>query len=132
MLELKFSMNAKIRNFTCLAIALFAGVLSLFAQQSPPTSKSPQAPVSIIAGPPAVKTSGLYTAVATGGSGTGALVWELGSDSTADGAGIDPVTGVVKFAGPGTVVFHVYRAGDDNYDQSAPTADFTLTVLPDN
>jgi hypothetical protein len=68
-----------------------------------------------------------YTATATGGTGTGALVWALGTGSTASNAAIDPVTGVVNADSSGTVVIHVYRAGDTNYNDSAVTADKTIT-----
>jgi uncharacterized repeat protein (TIGR03803 family) len=69
-----------------------------------------------------------YTATATGGSGTGAIVWTLATGSTAKGAAINASTGVVTFTGTGTVLFNAYRAADANYNQSATTANFTLTV----
>ncbi len=69
-----------------------------------------------------------YTATATGGNGSGALVWALGTGSTAAGAAINPSTGAVTTSGLGTVVFKVYRLGDTNFNQSATTADFTLGV----
>ena len=71
-----------------------------------------------------------YSAAALGGSGTGALSWTLGPGSTAPGAAINSSTGVVSFTGAGTVVFNAYRAADSNYNQSASTADFALTVTP--
>jgi hypothetical protein len=71
-----------------------------------------------------------YTATATGGNGGGALSWALGSGSTVPGAAIDPATGVVTANSSGTVVFNVTRAGDTNYNPSATTANFTLTVNP--
>ena len=79
-----------------------------------------------------------YTATATGGTGTGAIVWALGSGSTAPAAAINASTGAVTSSGPGTVVFHASRAADANYLVSANTANFTLTLtgvavrLPDN
>ena len=71
-----------------------------------------------------------YTATATGGNGGGALQWALGSGSTVPGAAIDPATGAVTANSAGTVVFNVTRAGDSNYNPSATTANFTLTVTP--
>ena len=71
-----------------------------------------------------------YTATATGGNGGGALSWALGSGSTVPGAAIDPATGGVTANSSGTVVFNVTRAGDTNYNPSATTANFTLTVNP--
>ena len=71
-----------------------------------------------------------YTATATGGTGTGALVWSLGSGSTAAGAAIDANTGVITANSSGLVVIKVYRAGDANYNPSAPTADTTITIVP--
>ncbi len=69
-----------------------------------------------------------YTATATGGSGTGALVWSLGTGSTAAGAAINATTGEVTSSGVGTVVIKVYRAADAQHSQSATTSDFTITL----
>lgn len=69
-----------------------------------------------------------YTATATGGNGGGALVWALGSGSTAAGAAIDSSSGAVTSTGAGTVVINVYRATDTNYLPSATTSDFTITL----
>ncbi len=69
-----------------------------------------------------------YTATASGGSSTGALVWVLGSGSTASGAAINSTSGAVTFTSAGTVVINARRVADANYNPSATTADFTLTV----
>ncbi len=105
-------MKITLRKPLLVVLALVAGALSQFAQSSPPP-KSEQSPVTIVAGPPVVRVEGVYSGVATGGDGTGAYVWQLGSGSTAPDAGIDPSTGVVRYSGPGTVIFHVYREGDE-------------------
>ena len=90
-------------------------------------AKAAQATVSITS--PATGTFGVaYTATATGGNGTGAIVWALGTGSTASSAAIDPTTGAVTFASPGTVVFNATRAADANYNASVTTADFSVTV----
>ena len=68
-----------------------------------------------------------YTATATGGNGTGALAWALGTGSTAPGAAINATTGVVTYMDAGTVTFTVRRLGDANYSDSSTTT-FTLTV----
>lgn len=92
-------------------------------------SKANQAAVTITSG--VTGTYGVaYTATATGGNGTGALVWALGAGSTAPGAAINSSTGAVSALGAGTVVFKVYRAADTNYNASATTADFTVTNPP--
>jgi len=58
------------------------------------------------------------------------MVWALGTGSTAAGAAINSSSGVVSATGVGTVVFNAYRSGDGNYNQSATTGNFTLTVNP--
>ncbi|HVU15399.1 MAG TPA: DUF4082 domain-containing protein [Candidatus Didemnitutus sp.] len=68
-----------------------------------------------------------YSATASGGSGTGSMSWALGSGSTAPGASIVAGTGAVTSTGAGTVVFHVTKAADSNYN-AATSADFTLTL----
>lgn len=90
-------------------------------------NKPGQAAVTITSGATTNQGAG-YTATATGGSGTGALVWALGTGSSAAGAAINSASGVVTTTGTGSVKFNVYRAGDVTYSQSATTADFTLTV----
>lgn len=71
-----------------------------------------------------------YTATATGGSGTGQVVWALGANSTAAGAAIDAQTGQVTAAGIGTVAIKAYRKGDQHYAPSATTGDFEIQVTP--
>ena len=71
-----------------------------------------------------------YTATASGGNGTGAYVWALGTGSTASGPAINPSTAVITANSTGTVVITVYKAADTNYTQSATTANFTVTVNP--
>ena len=69
-----------------------------------------------------------YTATAIGGSGSGVLVWTLDASSTATGAAINSSSGAVTSTSAGSVVFNVYKTGDTNYNQSATTANFPLTV----
>lgn len=89
--------------------------------------KANQATVTITSGGSVIYGTA-YTATASGGNGTGALVWTLGAGSTAAGAAINSSTGVITANSTGTVVFNAYRAGDSNYLQSATTANFTVTV----
>jgi alpha-tubulin suppressor-like RCC1 family protein len=77
----------------------------------------------------AVNFGAPYTATATGGSGTGAIVWSLGTGSTAPNPAIDASTGAVTSTGIGTVAIKAYRAADASYLASA-TANFTLTIFP--
>ena len=92
-------------------------------------NKAGQSAVSITSGS-SFTYGGSYTATASGGNGTGAIVWGLGAGSTATGANIDPSTGAVTASSVGTVVIHAYRAGDSNYYQAATTSDFPVTVNP--
>lgn len=69
-----------------------------------------------------------YTATATGGNGTGAIQWSLGTGSTAAGAAINATTGAVTTTGAGLVKIKARRLGDANYNDSAWTADFTISV----
>jgi hypothetical protein len=69
-----------------------------------------------------------YTGTATGGSGTGAIVWSLGTGSTAAGAAINASTGVITANSNGTVVIKAQRAADLNYPASAWTSDFPVSV----
>ena len=91
-------------------------------------AKSGQPAVTITSANSTVYNAG-YTATAVGGSGTGALVWTY-VGGTAAGGGINSGTGVVSAASTGTVIFNVYRAADANFNQSATSANFTLTVTP--
>lgn len=92
-------------------------------------NKANQSAVSITSGS-SFTYSGSYTAAASGGNGTGALVWALGAGSSAAGAGINSSTGAITANSVGSVVIKAYRAGDQNYNQSATTADFPVTVSP--
>ncbi|HWA28341.1 MAG TPA: immunoglobulin domain-containing protein, partial [Lacunisphaera sp.] len=67
-----------------------------------------------------------YTATAN--TGIGNLEWALGTGSTASGAAIDAATGVVTYAGAGTVKIKARFAGDTNHDASGYCADFTVTI----
>ena len=69
-----------------------------------------------------------YTATTTGGSGTGEVVWDLGTGSTAPGAAINSSTGAVSSNGTGTVVIRAKKLGDINYPESGWTSDFEITV----
>ena len=51
-----------------------------------------------------------YTATASGGLGTGAYVWLLGTGSTAAGAAIEPASGLITANSKGTVVIRAFRA----------------------
>jgi len=63
-------------------------------------------------------------------SSVGALEWALASGSTAQGATIDPATGVVGFTSIGTVKIKARYAGDSSHYASDYSPDFTLTVSP--
>lgn len=69
-----------------------------------------------------------YTGTATGGNGTGAIEWALGTGSTASGAAINSTSGAVTANSTGTVVIKARRLGDASYNDSAWSADFTVTV----
>ena len=101
---------------------------SVNSSQTITVSKANQSSVSINSGSTATYGSA-STATATGGSSTGSLVWTLATTgSTASGAGINSSSGALSFTSTGKVIFNVYRAGDTNYNQSATTANFTVTV----
>jgi len=82
----------------------------------------------VISSGASVTFGGTYTATANAGSG--ALVWALGSGSTATGASIDAATGLIGYTSAGTVVINVQYAGDANHNASPASADFTVTVNP--
>jgi hypothetical protein len=88
--------------------------------------KAAQAALTVNSGSTGIFNT-VYTATATGGSGTGVLTWALGSGSTAPGAAINSGTGVVTSTGAGTVVINVTKAADANYN-AATSSDFTLTL----
>ena len=87
----------------------------------------PQDPL-VIDSPDSMIFASPYTAHATGGSGTGALVWALGDGSTATGAAIHASTGAVTATSTGTVVIKVQRTGDTNYPDSGWSSDFEIIV----
>jgi hypothetical protein len=89
-------------------------------------SQATQAAVSITSGTSSTYGNS-YAATATGGSGTGAIVWALSTGSTASGAAINSSTGQVTANSTGTVVIKAQRAGDTNYPPSAWTSNFTIT-----
>ena len=93
-------------------------VTTIKANQTAPTVTSPAS-----AGP----YGNAYTATATGGAGTGDLIWALGTGSTAAGAAIDPVSGAVTANGSGRVGIKVQRAGDATYNLSPFSANFLVT-----
>lgn len=81
----------------------------------------------VISSWPAITFDASYTATAD--TGFGAVSWALGTGSTAAGAAIDPVTGVVSFTSTGTVVINATFAGDASRN-AATSADFTITINP--
>lgn len=93
------------------------------------TSLGAQAAVSVTSSASAVYGNP-YTATATGGSGTGAIVWSLGTGSTASNAAINSSTGAITANSAGKVIIQAYRAADATYAQSGTTADFTVTFDP--
>jgi hypothetical protein len=84
----------------------------------------------VVTSPSSFAFQSAYTAAASGGNGSGAIIWALRPGSTAAGAAINSSTGVVSATSVGTVIFRAYRTGDGNYFDSAYTADFTVTVTP--
>lgn len=97
---------------------------SFLIQQNPIN----QAVVSVTS-PATIVYGTAASGVASGGSGTGAYEWALGTGSTAPGAAISAV-GAITATGTGTVVVKVKRLADSNYFVSAWSADFSVTINP--
>lgn len=87
-------------------------------------AKGAQAPL-YLSSPLSVTFGSPYVATLTGGTGSGAVTWSLGTGSTALGAAIEPVSGAVTANSAGTVVINATKAAD-SYNLSATSADFTV------
>ena len=70
---------------------------------------------------------GPYSVSASGGSGTGAYEWALGTGSTASNAAID-TAGNISLRSTGTIVVKARRLADFNYLVSNWSADLTITI----
>ncbi len=108
-------------NRTASYAITYAGSYLIQAQQISQAAVSVTSLASTIYG-------GTYQASATGGSGTGAIIWAFGTGSTAVDAAINSSTGVITANSTGTVVIKAQRAADANYLVSAWTADFPITI----
>lgn len=67
------------------------------------------------------------TAIATGGSGTGAYTFAKSSGDS--GLSINSTTGVITVSNPGSITVTATRAADDNYNVSAASAGATFTFM---
>ena len=88
--------------------------------------KAPQTALTISGLPDKVYVGDQFTLTASGGSGNGALSWEVLSGP----AEIDASTGAVRITGEGTIVIRVTKAGDTAYSATSAEITFTANEIP--